>query len=282
LHDEPNTSDNEYFGDIVAEAVSRRSLLKGGAAAALVLVAGRWVSPADAQAAGAIAADNGALTFTAVVPNEIDDVVVPNGYDYKVTARWGDPLFPDAPEFDFENQTARAQAKQFGYNCDYVSFIPLPDDRQGRPRGLLVVNHEYTDSELMFRNFDPTGTTPEDLERIQIELMAHGMSVVEVVRGKRIGAYKIRRGSRFNRRITATTPMTLTGPAAGHDWLKTSADPTGTRVLGTLNNCAGGTTPWGTVLSAEENFNQYFANAELVTDEAKMASHDRYGLPEGP
>ena len=280
-HQEPNRSENEYFGDVVAEAVSRRTLLKGGAAAALVLVAGRWVSPSEAQAALLDSAPEGSLTFKPVAPNEVDDVIVPNGYTYKITARWGDPLFPGAPEFDFENQTARAQARQFGYNCDYVTFIPLPDDGQGRTRGLLVVNHEYTDSELMFRSFDPKGMTPQDLERIQIELMAHGMSVVEVFRGQRFGAYKVRRSSLFNRRITAETPMRLTGPAAGHDWMKTSADPAGTRVLGTLNNCAGGTTPWGTVLSAEENFNQYFAHADLVTDEAKKAAYDRYGFPEG-
>ena len=280
-HEAPNTSDGEYFGDVMAQAISRRNLLKGGAAAAVVLTVGRFATPESAVAAttaAATASDGSTLTFTPVAPNTIDDVTVPNGYDYKVTARWGDPIFMNAPPFDFDNQSAWAQARQFGYNCDYVTFIPLPNDRRGRTRGLLVVNHEYTDSELMFRDFDPEGNSAEDLERIQIELMAHGMSVVEVVRPDRHGAYRIRKASRFNRRITAKTKMRLTGPAAGHEWLKTSADPTGRIVRGTLNNCAGGTTPWGTVLSAEENFNQYFVNADAVSDPAKKASYERYGF----
>ncbi len=88
-------------------------------------------------------------------------------------------------------------------------------------------------------------------------------------------------GDVLNRRITATTPFTFTGPAAGSDLLKTSADPTGRKVLGTLNNCGGGVTPWGTVLSGEENFNQYFGNAAAVTDPVAKARLARYGLPTG-
>ena len=72
--------------------------------------------------------------------------------------------------------------------------------------------------------------------------------------------------------------MELTGPAAGHEWLRTSADPKGRTVLGCLNNCAGGMSPWGTYLSGEENFNQYFVNAGAVEDPDKRASYERYGF----
>jgi len=279
----PNTSDNPYFGDVLEGAISRRGFLKLGAAAAVVLYAGaEGAPPALARPEGG-GRRRPELSFVPVRPNDLDDVVVPLGYDYNVVVRWGDPILRGAPRFDFDNQTARAQARQFGYNCDYVAFFPLRDRGRRRDRdserALMVVNHEYTNSELMFRDFDPEGTSEEDLERIQIELMAHGMSVVEV-RKRREGGYRLLRSSRLNRRVTATTPMRLTGPAAGHEWLRTSADPRGRRVLGSLNNCAGGQTPWGTYLSGEENFNQYFVNAGAVEDPAKQESYQRYGFGE--
>lgn len=270
-HEAPNKSDNPYFGDILSAAISRRTLLKAGAATAVVLYVGTSASPAEAQHS----AGRDGLTFEPVPPNSIDDVVVPTDYDYDVVVRWGDPILRGAPEFDFDNQTGAAQAQQFGYNNDYVAFFPLRG-RSSR-RALLVVNHEYTNSELMFRDFDPTSMDPEDLERIQVELMAHGMAVVEINRRGR-GGYRLVRNSQWNRRITATTPMELTGPAAGHEWLQTSDDPPGRTVLGCLNNCAGGHTPWGTYLSGEENFNQYFVNAGSVADPAKRASYERYGF----
>ncbi|MBG0826538.1 PhoX family phosphatase [Planomonospora sp. ID67723] len=282
-HDVSNTSDNAYFGDVVASALSRRGMLRAGALG--VLAAGAGV----AGVAGAVpaAADpdpqvqsfghgnrggRGGLRFAAVAPNREDRVIVPEGYASAPVVRWGDPVLPDAPAFDFENQTAAAQAKQFGYNCDYVSFFPL-----GGRRGLLWVNHEYSDEALMFRGY--TGGAAATEEQIRIGLAAHGGSVVEIERVGGSGQWKLvttgRR--RYNRRITAQTPIKLTGPAAGSDLLKTAADPAGTTVLGMLNNCAGGTTPWGTVLSGEENFNQYFAMGGGAPADQKAALA-RYGI----
>ena len=95
---------------------------------------------------------------------------------------------------------------------------------------------------------------------VDIELAAHGLSVIEVQRDAK-GGWSYVQNSSFNRRLTAETSMALSGPAAGIPRLKTSADPSGTRVQGTLNNCGAGVTPWGTVLTAEENFQQYFGGS---------------------
>src|SRR5690606_16448788 len=120
---------------------------------------------------------------------------------------------------------------------------------------LLVCNHEYTDEQLMF----PAGTHTEE-QVLEVAIANHGMSVVEVQKGRRPGEWNVVRPSatRYNRRIHDQTVFELSGPAAGDPRLRTSQDPSGRRARGTFNNCAGGTTPWGTVLSGEENFNQYF------------------------
>jgi uncharacterized protein len=287
-HPVPNPSDNPYFGDIVASALSRRTLLKGSAAGALVIGTGGAAAPGRAAAAvpkGATARRSGGigtrvsdLDFAPVTPNTRDALVVPDGYSQAIVASWGDPVLPDAPEFDFDNQTAAAQEQQFGYNCDYVTILPLGGGREGSERALLVTNHEYADEVLMFRGWTDGPSASE--EHLRISLAAHGLSVVEIERVVRTGRWKLVTSGRrsFNRRVTATTPIVVTGPAAGTDLLKTATDPTGRRVLGTLNNCAGGTTPWGTVLSGEENFNQYF-EASGTIDAAYVEAFIRYGLP---
>jgi secreted PhoX family phosphatase len=196
---------------------------------------------------------------------------VANGYSDDVVIRWGDPVLPRAPKFNPSNQTARAQGSQFGYNCDYVWFMPLPGTKD---RALLVVNHEYTVEPLMFSDWVDGATATE--RHVRVAQMAHGLSVVEIKR-EVDGDWKPTRRRRGNRRITATTPMRMTGPAAGSTWLRTADDPTGRRVLGTLNNCAGGTTLWGTILTGEENFNQYFAGADGAPAEAQVRLK-RYGF----
>ncbi|MES4907029.1 MULTISPECIES: PhoX family phosphatase [unclassified Streptomyces] len=284
FHEVPNTSDNAYIGDVIAGALSRRSVLRAGAvvsvaAAAGVTAVGRAPKAAAAEGAGAAAAaDKGAgkaargLRFSPVAPNTTDAVVVAQGHDQNVVIRWGDPILRGAPAFDPANQSAKAQAGQFGYNNDYMAVLDIPHERD---RQLLVVNHEYTDEVLMFAGYDAANPTREQAE---IAWAAHGLSVVATQEDRELGKLTAVSRHRLNRRITATTPFEVTGPAAGSKLLRTSADPTGRRILGTLNNCGGGITPWGTVLSGEENFNQYFANGGSVTDPTTAARLKRYGI----
>lgn len=269
FRDAPNTSGNKYFGDIYTEVLSRRSALRAGlVGAGLSALAVEGAAPARAGADR----EDPRPTFTPVPASTEDRVTVPEGYRHNIVVRWGDPVLPGAPVFDFGNLTAAAQEKQFGYNCDYVAFFEI-DAR----RGLLWVNHEYTNENIMFAGY--TDGSAADLEQIKVSMAAHGGSVVEVERVGGTGEWRLATGGRrrYNRRVTANTPMRLTGPAAGHALLRTEADPAGARVLGMLNNCAGGTTPWGTVLTAEENFDQYFVGGEGAPEETKPALR-RYGV----
>ncbi|MER7073867.1 PhoX family phosphatase [Terrabacter sp. NPDC000476] len=283
----PNESDNPAMRDLVEGALARRSVLKTGALGAGALVVGGLATAAPAAAAPGSSSTSAASTaaaarggrhcshdvskaaFTPVAPNRTDAVTNAPEFTHNVVIRWGDPVEAGARRFDVHAQTPEAQAKQFGYNNDYVGVLPL----DGR-RALLVTNHEYTDENLMF----PAGEY-DDVTIKKIAMAAHGMSVVTIERGRAAGSW-IRadhRRSRHNRRITVHTEFAFHGPAAGHELLRTEADPTGTRVNGTFGNCAGGTTPWGTVLSGEENFNGYF-DASGPVDAANATSFKRYGL----
>ncbi|WP_107653349.1 PhoX family protein [Nocardia suismassiliense] len=280
FHEVPNTSGGAYFGDIVS-SLNRRGLIKGGAAAVLAVGAGSVLAACgdDVDKAGSASPSPSGppgtgTEFAAVAPNKEDAIVIPDGYDQSVVIRWGDPIFADAPAFDFDKQSAAAQAKQFGYNNDFAALLPI----EGQPNAfLLVVNHEYTTGPHMFRGYDKEAPTDE---QIAITQAAHGLSVVEV-RGEPGTGKLVPAFGKYNRRITATTEFQLTGPAAGSDLVKTAADPTGTKVLGTIANCAGGVTPWGTVLSGEENFNGYFANGDKATEATVAARLKRYGFTAG-
>jgi len=285
-HPVPNESGNPYLGDIVHTAMSRRGVVRAGAAGALVLgFAGAAAAASAAPALGApLAAGSGGgqgpvkagpLTFKPIPPNQLDSLIVPNGYDSAVVIRWGDPVVAGAPEFDLAKQSAKRQSVQFGYNNDFVGVLPFGDRGD---RALLVVNHEYTNENLMFPGF--TSLDALTVGQIETAMAAHGLSVVEIERVGHTGQWVPVRSHRlpYNRRITAlATPFKLTGPAAGSAALRTAADPKGCTVIGTLNNCSGGVTPWGTVLSGEENFNQYFVGGDAVAaaDKPKLA---RYGI----
>lgn len=190
-------------------------------------------------------------------------------YEAQVLLRWGDPLLPSAPPFDPRRQSAAAQAMQFGYNCDYVAFLPLPAGSANSNRGILVVNHEYALPGLMF----PPDVKLDERERRRIEMNAVGMSVVEIRRNGSDWETVI--ASRHNRRVTPDTHARLTGPAAGQARLRNAFSPDGINTaIGNFSNCAGGVTPWGTVLSGEESPHLSFIGNPDAIPEA--ASHRRY------
>ena len=272
-----NTSSNPTMGELISARFSRRGFLQGSLAVSAIAAT---VSPLalltaqDARAAGA-----SAFNFPEVEAGIDENHHVAEGYDADILLRWGDAIFADAPEFDPTAQTAAAQAKQFGYNNDFVGYIPLDGSSE---RGLLVVNHEYTNPHLMFPGLvtiteGKIAQAPLTKEQVDVELAAHGGTIVEIA--KVDGKWAVVKDGTLNRRIMATTEMQLTGPAAGHDRLKTNADATGTKVFGTINNCAGGVTPWGTYMMAEENIHGYFSGA-LPEGHAETANYERLGIPD--
>ena len=286
----------ETLQAIMERRLNRRAMMKAGTGAGLVLSLGPTLAGAQATPeASPVAEVNAGPAFEPIALTQGEELTVAANHVAVPFLRWGDPIVAGAPEFDFANQTADAQAMQAGYNCDWIGFYPLPQGSTTSDHGLLVVNHEYTNPEMMFAGYltanpdyvegsedipEVLVTTSQDI--VDIELAAHGLSVVEIQRDD-TGTWNFVLDSPYNRRITATTSMEATGPAAGNALLQTTEDPTGITVTGTLNNCAGGMTPWGTVLTGEENFNQYFANLDqLAEDDPIRLAHERYGLPEGP
>ncbi len=281
-----NTSANPTMGDIIAERLSRRDIMKGALAVTAIsatlapMALEKALAQTPASATGASAANTTpSFNFKEIAAGSDENHHVAEGYDADVLMRWGDPVLPGAPAFDAQAQNAEKQARQFGYNNDYLGYIPLNGSNE---HGLLVVNHEYTNEELMF----PSLPGRQDLRNVRfanmskeladIEIMAHGGSVLEI--RKTNGKWAVVNDSRYARRITGETEMLITGPAAGHDRMKTSTDPTGTRVRGMLNNCAGATTPWGTWLTCEENVNGYFWGA-INEQHPEHRNYRRMGIP---
>ena len=275
----------QEFDRVVDRALSRRGFLGGalafGSGAAAMGTAFLKGGTAMAQGAGRFA-------FDQIAAQTDGTVHVPEGYTWKVVARWGDALFSDAGEFSQETRGPADDTRAFGENTDGMELF-LVDGRE-----VIAVNHEYANVGTNLTPAEqvaleeggeggPDGTgplpkevaeSPEDVRRLQA---IQGVALFEVADGG--NGYEIVVDGALNRRIDHNTPMVLDGPAAGHALLQTAADPTGTEVLGTLNNCGSGRTPWGTYLTCEENFNGYFGTtAELAPEAAVAAGYERYGL----
>ena len=259
------------IGSLIEKRLNRRGFMGGLAGIySAVALSGCKATPTNIE----LGSPDTAFSFEEITRGMDENHHLAANHSAEVLIRWGDPLFDNSPTFDPFSQTAEAQRRQFGYNNDFIGFVPL-----GENRGLLCVNHEYTTTNLMMPGVSQNFPGSITKEHCQIELAAHGGTIVEIQKQDERWTPVI--GSKYNRRIMAdNTPMRVTGPAAGHKRLQTSDDPTGKQVDGTMNNCAGGITPWGTYLMAEENFNGCFMG-QLPANHPEAANHKRYGVPRG-
>ncbi|MCT4654535.1 MAG: PhoX family phosphatase [Cohaesibacter sp.] len=249
------------FDRVVEASISRRGFLGGALAfGSFAMLNSTFLSTSAKTAEDRFA-------FEAITANSNDAVTVPTGYKADVLIRWGDPLWSDVPEFDDATRgTAASQARAFGDNTDGMEVF----SHEGKT--LLIVNNEYTNRKIIWGNREGGKAANDD--DIAKGMNAHGISVVELE--NKDGSWHPVKDSPYNRRITPESEMELTGPAAGHALLKTAIDETGTRSLGTWNNCGNGQTPWGTYLTCEENFNGYFSSSDEnieISPELK-----RYGI----
>lgn len=207
------------------------------------------------------------LSFDPVPANNFDTVTVPKGFHWHVVCSWGDPLWSCGTAFDHLTRgTGESQKLAFGDNNDGMSVFRIDG------RTVMVVNHEYINRSIMYGNRE--SKLPENSDDIRKSKAGHGVSVVEIAHTN--GRWSVVRDSRYNRRITADTRMELTGPARGHELLRTTTDPLGTHSSGTWNNCGSGKTPWGTHLACEENFNGYFSSSDK--NYMPSAALKRYGV----
>ncbi len=248
------------FERLAVKALSRRQVLGAGVGIGLgAFVLGSTALVRPAQAAGR-------LGFKAVAANSLDTVTVPEGYSWHIVAKWGQPMWSDGAEFDQETRGSGAsQARAFGDNNDGMALFFSGD------RAVLAVNNEYA-NRIAF--VTPEGMRPDRADNVLKAKAAHGVSIIEVRQVD--GKWGMVKDSPMNRKITADTPMEITGPARGHDLLKTAADGSGTKSLGTWNNCGNGRTPWGTYLTCEENFNGYYSSSDK--NHKPSAELKRYGV----
>lgn len=253
--DEPQT-----LMDIALARLSRRQFLSGVGCLGLAAAAAPLLS--------ACADERAALSFESIAHVLDETHHVAKGYSVRTLVSWGDAVVPGAAAFDPHRQSGAAQVGQFGFNCDFIGYLPLGDDAAADPashlasansrRGLLCVNHEYVTLRLMHPGLASSADAAAAAtgDRVRTEMAAVGVSIIEIADHGQ--GFAVIGNSPFARRIHASTPMAITGPARGHVRMQTPDDPAGETVLGTMANCSGTITPWGTMLTAEENFHVNF------------------------
>lgn len=281
-----NLSDNEHFQTVVQRVMTRRGFIKTGVgAAALTFLSGGLAACGGGSSSSSAPAPQSTLGYSAVAAYTGDGVSVAKGYTATPFVPWGTPLFSTGAGSIWKgdgSETAADQLRQVGDNHDGIHFFSM--DGKTSDEGLLVMNHEYSttvspDYKNYLTLFGATAAPANTLDRVNKAINAWGCSVIHIKRTA--GKWNVVLDSKYNRRITSATLMTMTGPAAGNALLKTNADATGTQVLGTINNCGNGFTPWGTYLTCEENWNNNFGTTVDPSVDGRSAAQKRYGITSG-
>ncbi|GGK89502.1 PhoX family protein [Deinococcus radiotolerans] len=234
-----DTGTASFWHRLLDTRLTRRSALGSAAATAAAVTLPLTISEAEAVNNGGPSTVDPKTVKPQTVPpfrtipsGNADALTLPAGYRYQLLAPWGE-VFTDA-------------GREIGFNHDYVGFFPIDllEGSQSSTDALLTINHEYVNA--LFVGGDTKNRTPA---QIRAEMEAMGVSVVRV--RKEGGKWAIVPDPR-NRRIDALTDIELTGPARGSAAVKGA-----TMVKGTVGNCSGGQTPWGTLLTCEENVDGY-------------------------
>jgi len=308
-----NPSGNESINEIINEInESRRQFIKTGVSAGIMVALGGGIAGrallGDIAEAAPIPASNGtdSIGFGGIgfdsIPAKLapvaNSVEVPAGYKVELLATWGQPIMPGAPDWNPDaTQTAADQEKQFGTHCDGMHYFPFPG-RSGpsNERVINAINNENKKQQILHGEEGLTGGYGLTIAKVRKSQASHGVSIIEV--RKTAGKWGVVRNSAYGRRITANTPIRISGPAAGHALLKSkkfdiqtgNSTEIGTNdgfsAFGTHNNCAHGYTPWGTYLTCEENWNGNFGwnigdvvnTGNALTDAEANNNHVRYGV----
>ena len=284
-----NTSDNADFQSVLDARLSRRSMLRGGVGTAATAVLGSW----SLTACGGgdddptpVSTGVSSLSFAPVAKSTADVLTVPAGYTATVLYALGDPLSATTPAFRNDGSDTGFETRA-GDHHDGIFWYGLSAagarDASASDRGLLAMNHEALSDNYLHVAGSSRVAGNRPAAESDKEIPAHGVSIVEVT--KTSGHFATVQGSAFNRRVTPNTPIELSGPVRGSALVRTKFATTGLAARGTINNCGGGYTPWGTYLTGEENFAGYFTrgaadNAARGNDKS-VVSLNRYGRAQG-
>lgn len=301
--EDSNPSSNPHFSSLLDARLSRRSVLGGGAGMTAAMMFGSLGlvgCGSDSEASTVASTVNNStalpkkLTFSPVAHSKEDRVIVPEGYQVQIIAPTGTPLFSGVAEWsDNGLQTGESFEKRVGDNHDGMVFYGLKDgkyDPNTSSTGLLVMNHEYVVTWMLspLGAFSETNTAEGAASTIYAKLRlasdvrrevnAHGASVIEVRRKAGSNEFELIKDSPYNRRVTSSTVMDLTGPASASPLMVTKFDPKGMTTRGMNNNCGSNISPWGTYLTTEENFVGVFARGDdaAMLSAPEHAARNRY------